>query len=147
MTSGRAPRNDERSGRHPAAIMGRWTRYGAGILTAFVLGAGGLVFLIPESAGAVDAAGAVHNPVLKDPQAIDAGRSIYARRCILCHGNQGGRGPNLFQDTLSDEEFLDTVMSGKTGSRGQMPAWAGTLTESEVWEVEAFVKSTSQFNK
>ncbi len=133
-------------GRYTAAMPGRRGYCGVGILAAIFLSAVGSAFLIPVSAGAVDAAGSVHNPVLKDPQAIDAGRSIYARHCILCHGNQGGRGPNLFQNTLSDEEFLYTVMNGKTGSRGQMPAWSGILTKQEVWDVEAFVKSTSQFN-
>ena len=106
----------------------------------------GAVFLVlagifMASAGAAPA----KNPLLGNEAAIEAGQAIYARRCMICHGQQGGRGPDIFRNTLSDSEFLDIVMNGKSGSRGQMPAWSGTLTTQDVWQVEAFVKSRPHF--
>lgn len=124
------------------ALHGAWA-----VAASLVPGMVACLLLSVGSAHAADPDASVINPLLKNPQAIEAGREIYARRCILCHGNQGGRGPDLFQNKLSDADFLATVLGGRTGSRGQMPAWAGTLTETEVWQVEAFVKSTASFNK
>lgn len=91
------------------------------------------------------ASGSAKNPLLGKPAAISAGRAIYAQRCMICHGRQGGRGPDIFRNDLSDSEFLDTVMNGKDGSRGQMPAWSGTLTKQNVWQVEAFLKSRPHY--
>lgn len=91
------------------------------------------------------APGPVKNPLLGNKSAIDAGQAIYARRCMICHGQQGGRGPDIFDNTLTDSEFLDIVMNGKSGSLGQMPAWSGFLTKHDIWQVEAFVKSRSHF--
>lgn len=85
------------------------------------------------------------DPLLGNKAAINAGEAIYARRCMVCHGQRGGRGPDIFGTTLSNSKFLATVMNGKSGSRGQMPAWSGTLTKKQVWEVEAFVKSRPHF--
>lgn len=85
------------------------------------------------------------NPVLGQPQAIAAGRALYAQHCFVCHLNAGGRGPDLFENTLTDEEFFITVASGRSGSRGQMPSWAGILSPQEIWQIEAFVKSRPHF--
>ena len=91
------------------------------------------------------ASGPAKNPLIGNAAAIDKGQAIYAQRCMICHGHRGGRGPDIFQNDLSDDDFLDTVMNGKDGSRGQMPAWSGTLTEKNVWQVGAFLKSRSQY--
>ena len=80
------------------------------------------------------------NPVAGDPAAIEAGRKTYRQRCYICHLAQGGRGPNLFTDKLSDEKFLMTVINGRKGAA--MPAFGLQMTPDEVWEVHAYVRST-----
>jgi mono/diheme cytochrome c family protein len=84
--------------------------------------------------------GSLTNPVLGDRQAIDEGRTIYRRRCYICHLSAGGRGPNLFATRLTDEQFLMTVINGRKGT--VMPAFGLQLSPDDVWKVHAYVKST-----
>ena len=79
------------------------------------------------------------NPVLGQPQAIEQGEGLYRSHCVVCHGRAGGRGPNLFETTLSDRQFMETVINGRKGT--QMPAWGLRLSPDDVWAVEAYVKS------
>lgn len=93
------------------------------------------------SAKAADAP--LANPVLKDQDAIAAGRRIYRQRCYICHLSEGGRGPNLFATKLTDEQFLMTVINGRKGT--VMPAFGLQLSPDEVWTVHAYVKSTARY--
>lgn len=86
---------------------------------------------------------ALTNPYLGQPDAIAAGRTIYAAKCYVCHHSSGARGPNLFATKLSDERFLETVIQGRKGT--QMPAFGLRLSPDEVWQVHAFVKSTDHY--
>ena len=83
------------------------------------------------------------NPLLGDAGAIAAGRKTYRQRCYICHPAQGGRGPNLFTDKLSDEKFLMTVINGRKGAA--MPAFGLQMTPDEVWEVHAYIRSTDHY--
>jgi mono/diheme cytochrome c family protein len=83
------------------------------------------------------------NPVRGDPEAQAEGRTIYRRRCYVCHLSEGGRGPNLFATKLSDEAFLMTVINGRKGT--QMPAFGLQIGPDEVWQVHAYVKSTDHY--
>lgn len=83
------------------------------------------------------------NPVLGQPDAIEAGLAIYRSKCYVCHHSGGARGPNLFATKLSDERFLETVISGRKGT--QMPAFGLRLSPDEVWQVHAYVKSTDHY--
>ena len=85
-----------------------------GILAALALCAVG--------AGETRADEPLTNPMLGDPAAIEAGRKTYRQRCYICHLSEGGRGPNLFKTTISDETFLMTVI--KTGcTHLGLPNW------------------------
>lgn len=95
----------------------------------------------PQADGA--AGEALVNSVLGDPVAIAEGRRLYGTRCVLCHGSAGGRGPNLFASSLSDEQFLETVISGRKGT--QMPAFGFRMSSDEAWQIYAFVKSTDHY--
>ena len=86
---------------------------------------------------------ALTNPFLGQPDAIAAGRAIYAAKCYICHHSTGARGPNLFATKLSDEKFLETVIGGRKGT--QMPAFGLRLSPDEVWQIHAFVKSTDHY--
>ena len=86
---------------------------------------------------------ALTNPVLGQPQAIEQGEGLYRSHCVVCHGRAGGRGPNLFETTLSDRQFMETVINGRKGT--QMPAFGLRLSPDEVWQVHAYVKSIDHY--
>jgi mono/diheme cytochrome c family protein len=84
---------------------------------------------------------AVTNPLLGEPEAIKEGRTTYRGRCYICHLEKGGRGPNLFASSLSDEQFLEIAING----RRTMPAFGTLMSPDEVWAVHAYVKSTDYY--
>ena len=86
---------------------------------------------------------AVTNPVLGQPVAIAAGEDVYRARCIICHMQAGGRGPNLFRGELADEQFLNTVIRGRKSTL--MPSFGVMLSIEDVWNVHAFVMSRDRF--
>jgi mono/diheme cytochrome c family protein len=77
------------------------------------------------------------DPYMGQPDAIAEGDDIYHSKCIICHGLKGGRGPNLFATTLTDEQFLEVVINGRKG----MPAWGLRLSPDDVWKIHAFIKA------
>ena len=86
--------------------------------------------------GAAEAAGGkATNPYLGQEEAIEAGERIYRSRCVGCHKTASGRGPNIFQTELSEEEFMDVVLHGRKGTG--MPPWEGTLSRDDVWKLHA----------
>ena len=75
-------------------------------------------------------------------QLAEQGGDIYRSRCILCHGNAGGRGPNLFGTKLSEEQFVEIAINGRKGT--QMPAFGFVLSPDDLAKVHAFVTSRDQ---
>jgi|SRR5579863_607067 len=95
------------------------------------------------------------------PQDIEAGKAIFFRKCVWCHGPDGaGDGPsakrlstkprNFNQGTFkirhtasgqlpTDEDLFLTVTNGLPGS--VMPSWGEVLSEQERRQVVAFVKT------
>lgn len=84
---------------------------------------------------------AVTNPFLGKPDSIAEGRTTYRSRCYICHLEKGGRGPNLFATSLSDEQFLEVAING----RRTMPAFGTLMSPDEIWAVHAYVKSTDHY--
>ena len=119
-----------------AALVPEWSAR-----TRFILGLAALLFgLSPAVANAEEG---LTNPFLGQPEAISAGRDVYQRKCLVCHQSAGARGPNLFATKLSDQRFLETVITGRKGTL--MPAFGVRLSIDEVWQVHAFVKSTDHY--
>ncbi|MFI3246115.1 MAG: c-type cytochrome [Ferrimonas sp.] len=86
-----------------------------------------------------------------DPKATDIGRKLFAANCTVCHG-QDGKGMANFPD-LTDKEWIygnspsdikATIMHGRNGALGSMPAWDNVLGEDKVQLVSAYVYSLSQ---
>jgi cytochrome c oxidase cbb3-type subunit III len=83
------------------------------------------------------------NPAIGNPQAIEAGRKLFANSCALCHGvdGRGGRGPNLLQrgawHPLDDDGLFKTIQKGIPG--GDMPPI--NQPEERLWEIVAYVRS------
>ena len=102
-------------------------------------------------------------PVSNHAGDVTRGRAVYDRRCAECHGPAGaGDGPASFlliprprDFTLArykirstetgslptDDDLARSVRQGLPGSA--MPAWASILTDSDVRDVVAFIKSLS----
>lgn len=74
------------------------------------------------------------------------GRQLYQRHCAMCHGQNGdsvmggapsfSRGEGLFQ---SDHSLLKRIRSGKNAC----PAYRGILSEQEIFNVIAFMRTLS----
>lgn len=72
------------------------------------------------------------------------GGEIYGRQCINCHGQRGkptmpgvpdfSRGERLMQ---SDIDLIKVISRGK----GMMPAYQGLLTEKDIFDVVAYLRT------
>ena len=88
---------------------------------------------------------ASENPFAGRPEAIEAGKGLFASMCAGCHGAQaeGGRGPNLEDGQLirsKDEEHLfGSIRKGAPG--GDMPPF--NLPDEQIWQLLAFIRSLS----
>ena len=73
------------------------------------------------------------------------GAEIYALNCAVCHGTgaEGGAvGPTLISAEVKakdDEHYRQTITNGVAGTA--MPAWEGRLSEQEVDDLIAFLRS------
>lgn len=84
------------------------------------------------------------------------GKAVYARNCVLCHGAQGrGDGPvgktinppaadftSAASKKKTDAELLATIVTGRPPTA--MVGWKGQLSEAEIQDVLAYVKSLRQ---
>jgi glucose/arabinose dehydrogenase/mono/diheme cytochrome c family protein len=87
---------------------------------------------------------AATNPYASQAEAAQAGKTLYARNCLSCHGKTGngtGKVPSLVDGRL------DPVTSGEVFwfiTRGDkengMPAWA-SLPAKQRWQIVTYVKS------
>jgi mono/diheme cytochrome c family protein len=96
------------------------------------------------------------NPYAGDQAAIDAGTTLYTQNCESCHGPKGlGDGPagaaldphpgNL-QNASKDasEAYLFWIVNEGGAAAGRSPSMAsykGVLSEDEIWQVLAYVKT------
>src|SRR5580700_3338988 len=85
------------------------------------------------------------NPFAGQPEAVAAGRKLFATSCSACHGanGEGGRGPNLTTGRavrrLNDKGMFTTSRSGVPGT--DMPPT--NLPDDETWRLVAFVRDLS----
>lgn len=84
------------------------------------------------------------------------GKAVYEKSCVLCHGPQGrGDGPvgktinppaadftSAASKKKPDAELLDTIEHGRPPTA--MTGWKGQLSEIEIQDVLAYVKSLRQ---
>jgi cytochrome c oxidase cbb3-type subunit 3 len=89
--------------------------------------------------------------LLGQPALGDAGKDVFAKNCIPCHGQDGkARTPagrmlhakDLTQSKLTDVEIRKQVTEGYKDQRGPvMPAFKDTLASDQIEAVAAFVMS------
>jgi glucose/arabinose dehydrogenase len=93
---------------------------------------------------APDSAKHMNNPVEGQPAAVPAGKRLYGRNCLSCHGISGqGKGnvPSLVDgklESVTAGEVFWFVTKGDTANG--MPGWA-FLPETERWQIVTYVKS------
>lgn len=95
----------------------------------------------------------IKNPVVMEDKSIQRGKDIYVQNCATCHGD-GIEGrtdaeaglemgpPDLKKriSTHSDGDFFWKIQNG----RGDMPAFAGDLTENETWDVINYIRDEAK---
>jgi mono/diheme cytochrome c family protein len=82
-------------------------------------------------------------PVLAQ-SAADAGREIYAEHCAQCHGerlNATGAAPDLKLLRADQQARYDAMVRN---GKGQMPAWDGTISDDEISQIWAFIRSRAE---
>jgi cytochrome c oxidase subunit II len=76
------------------------------------------------------------------------GEKVYAGTCAACHQPNGkGAGPILPLDgspivnDADKNKQIQVVLNGRTSATGQMPAWKGTLSDTDIAAVITFTKN------
>ena len=89
------------------------------------------------------------NPVPADKASRERGGALYRVHCAACHGS-GGRGDGPAGAALKPKPTNLSEMAGHhpdgelawkiENGRGPMPAWKGTLTQGQIWDVVNFIR-------
>jgi quinohemoprotein ethanol dehydrogenase len=77
----------------------------------------------------------------QDQAAIEAGEALYDEHCASCHGEKlrgTGAIPDLRKLGASERPRFDAVV---LEGRGQMPSWVGQLSEQEIDQIWAYIRS------
>ena len=74
-----------------------------------------------------------------------SGATIYKAKCQMCHladgtGNKGMKVPSFLSPATVKESNADLIAVTKNG-KGKMPAYAGKLTDPEIKDVIAHVRT------
>src|SRR5271157_6658422 len=93
---------------------------------------------------APDSAKDLKNPYESQPTAADAGKTLYARNCLACHG-KAGRGtsnvPSLVDGKLKGVTAGEVFWFVTKGDNDNgMPPWA-FLPEEKRWQVVTYVEA------
>ena len=87
------------------------------------------------------------NPVAGDAEAIQDGKRLYNQyNCSGCHAAGGGAiGPALIDDQWiygsSAANIFWTIVEGRPAG---MPAFAGKISDDQIWRIAAFVRSLAK---
>jgi cytochrome c5 len=127
------------------------------ILSALVLTACGAPKATEEPDKPVPAPYAgMTDPFIGQADAIAAGKQIYTDNCASCHGDDAkGDGPagasldpkpaDLVQALSEDQDDRVnwTINEGgaAVGKSASMAAWKGTLSQDEIWQVIAYLRT------
>ena len=74
----------------------------------------------------------------------DDGREVYVEHCAQCHGERlmaTGAAPDLKLLGADQRARFDGIVRD---GKGQMPAWAGMITDEQIDQVWAYIRSRAQ---
>jgi len=90
---------------------------------------------------------ALKNPYSGQAAAVEAGKVVYARNCLACHGKIGqgtGNVPSLVDGKLKDVPAGEVFWFITKGDKDNgMPSWA-SLPEEKRWQVVSYVESLAK---
>jgi mono/diheme cytochrome c family protein len=107
----------------------------------------------------LDLAGGAPPPPGIDADLVSVGESLYLQECAACHGadlrgapngkkaNDDGSYPPPPHDSSghtwhhSDATLIDLILNGSGFEQSRMPAFAGRLSDDEVWAIIEYLKS------
>ena len=99
--------------------------------------------LLPIGCAVLIAAG-IRSAGAQDSAVLQAGEQIYDENCASCHGEKLRNSGTTFDlrkfHADQRERFNKFVMEGK----GQMPAWQGTLSDTDVDALWAYVRAHAE---
>src|SRR5580658_3299150 len=106
----------------------------SGIVAIGVAFAAGQMFQRSSTASAASDNGL---PVPSAGSLEQKGHTLFLLNCAHCHGDdaRGDEGPDLHGVTKSDARITSLIKNGK---KGEMPAFASKLSDSEVQSLVAF---------
>jgi cytochrome c oxidase cbb3-type subunit III len=82
----------------------------------------------------------------RNASAIAQGQQLFTwMNCVGCHSHGGGgMGPALMDDKWRYGARIDEIAASIMDGRPEgMPAWRGKLTEQQMWQLAAYVRSLS----
>ena len=114
-------------------------------MNKFVLGMFGLILALSARAAFAD-------------NEVTAGKELVKSNCSVCHGESGkGDGPagqalpvrpadlgqRITANHYSDQYLIDVISKGgsSVGKSNLMPAWSGALTEKQIRDIVAFLRT------
>lgn len=91
------------------------------------------------------------SPISDNDESVQRGRVAFERTCTSCHGyNADGLGSAAASLTPAPTNFRDPIYSKSaarvaariTFGKGEaMPAFRGTLSPAEIWDIAHYIKS------
>lgn len=113
------------------------------------------VFAVAQSAtapkrGGNPEAAKIKNPVAATPESLSAGKRVYQRLCVRCHGAEGkgdgvsgGAQPSDFTDAQwdygsSDGDLFSVIHDGTSAD---MEGYAARMSDTDIWNVVNYIHS------
>ena len=127
----------------------RWT-LGLGLVAALLALAAVKKWEAPEEAKKVT------NPVKATPESIAKGKEIFAKACVVCHGEKGdGKGPagaalNPPPANFTDKKLMDTMTDGElfwklsNGDGGAMAPQKNAYSDTDRWNLVNYLRTFAQ---
>ena len=84
---------------------------------------------------------------LMSDKRISVGRVKFIATCAYCHGQEGDAGKNRsFRLRPADWDPMyihNTIIDGKRTGSNVMPSWGGSISEDQIRNIVAYIKSLS----
>jgi mono/diheme cytochrome c family protein len=93
-----------------------------------------------ESNGKLQASTTGAKPAIQLGGQGEQGRSLFARNCAHCHGDdaRGDEGPTLYDLAMSDARIAKRI---KEGIKGEMPKFGSKLNDMDIGAVIAYLRT------